>query len=104
MLRQCSKWVLTFASQDCDVRAIDALGATFYNFNNTGARGTPPCRLQLQNSGSFAVIDSLNIVWQVNLAIVPAVGASGVISAGQNLAQVHPEKPTAAFQLPSLRI
>lgn len=73
--------------------AVDAVGAIVYNFNNTGARGTPPCRLQLQNSGAFAVIDSLNVVWQVNLQVVPAVGASGVISAGQNLGQVIPEGP-----------
>ena len=77
--------------------ATDALGAVIYNFNDTGARGTPPCRLQLQNSGAFAIIDSLNVVWQVNLQIVPAVGASGVISAGQNLAQVMQEPTSSIF-------
>jgi hypothetical protein len=74
--------------QNCNVQLIDtANGNLVYDFKN-GNRGTPPCRLQVLNTGSFVVVDSLNVVWSVNGSPAQPSAGNFTMATGQSLPQV----------------
>lgn len=70
----------------CQVLLKDATGATVYSF---ASAGSSPCRLQVQNAGSIALIDSRGITWSQNAVPVGPAPNSGVLALGQTLNQAR---------------
>lgn len=75
--------------QDCDAILYDSTNTLIYS-TDTYYQGATPCRLQMRNDGTFAVIDALNITLSVNGAPVQPNLKSGIMTAQQQLLQASP--------------
>ena len=63
---------------------MDSKDATLYSMN-THLKGTPPCSLQMENSGTLNVVDSRNVTLAANGALPSIAAGSGTLAAGQTV-------------------